>query len=232
VTTGSSPQRISDPVEPLWTGDASDYYAGGLIAGVGSAALTELDGVLYMAFSIPGDSRRVLVHDTEAGWFSLYDFPARYIHAFDGSVWFGDTALYEHKRSYTADDGAKIPARWRSGWLDFGNPDVKSLRASKAWGRDSVALSVASDFDRNTGVPVQLAFGLSSDAPQWNTSTWGGTTWASEALLTPRQRRRAQRGTTFSFTAAGEAPWALHRITHQVRQVRQPGIEDTTKDTE
>jgi len=227
VTTGSSAQRVSDPVEPLWTGAASDYYQGGLISDLTSTSLTALDSVLYMAFSIAGGGRRVLVHDTEAGWFSLYDFPATYIHAFDGSVWFGTDALYEHKRSYTDDDGATIAARWRSGWLDFGSPDVKALRASKMWGRGEVSASVSTDFEASTGYPVSVTFSLDTDLPQWNTSTWGGTTWASEAELKPKQRRRAERGTTFSFAIAGEAPWAFHRATHQVRQVRQPGIEDT-----
>ena len=227
VTTGSSAQRVSDPVEPLWTGAASDYYQGGLISDSGAISMTSLDSVLYMAFPIAGSQQRVLVHDTEAGWFTLYDFPASYIHAFDGSVWFGGAALYEHKRSYADDDGATIAARWRSGWLDFGSPDVKVVRGSKMWGRGQLAASVSTDFEASTGYPISVTFSLDTTLPQWNTSTWGGTTWANEAELKPKQRRRAERGTTFSFAIAGEAPWAFHRATHQVRQVRQPGIEDT-----
>lgn len=227
VTTGSSAQRVSDPVEPLWTGAASDYYQGGLISGVGEISMTSLDSVIYMAFPIAGSQQRVLVHDTEAGWFTLYDFPATYIHAFDGAVWFGGGALYEHKRSYTDDNGGAIAARWRSGWLDFGSPDVKVVRSSKMWGRGQISASVSTDFEASTGYPASVTFSLDTTLPQWNTSTWGGTTWANEAELKPKQRRRADRGTTFSFAIAGEAPWAFHRATHQVRQVRQPGIEDT-----
>ena len=227
VTTGSSAQKVSDPVEPLWTGNASDYFTGGTISNLSATSMTSLDSVLYVAYTTGGPAQRVLVYDTEAGWFSLYNFPAKYIHAFDGSVWFGDAALFEHKNSYTDDDGTAITARWRSGWLDFGSPDVKALRASKMWGRGEIATSVATDFEATSGPSIPISFSLDAIAPQWNTSTWGGTTWATEGELRPEQRRRAERGTTFSFTISGLAPWAFHRVTHQIRQVRQPGIEDT-----
>jgi len=232
VTTGSSAQRVSDPVEPLWTGNASDYFAGGTISNLSQTSMTSLDSVLYMAYTTGGPSQRVLVHDSEAGWFTIYNFPARYIHALDGSVWFGNAALYEHSDSYLDDDGTAITARWRSGWLDFGSPDVKALRGSKMWGRGEVATSVATDFEATSGPAIPISFSLDLIAPQWNsTLDWGDSTWANEGELRPEQRRRAERGTTFSFTVSGLAPWAFHRVTHQIRQVRQPGIEDTTKDT-
>jgi len=231
VTTGSSAQKVSDLVEPLWTGSASDYFAGGTISNLSATNMTSLDSVLYMAYTTGGPYQRVLVHDTDAGWFSLYSLPAKFVHAFDDAIWFGDEALYEHKSSYLDDDGAAINARWRSGWLDFGSPDVKALRASKVWGRGSLSAQVATDFEFGTGSAVPISFSLDAVAPQWNTETWGGTIWANEGELVPKQRRRAERGTTFSFTISGAAPWAFHRATHQVRQVRQPGIEDTTKDS-
>lgn len=226
VTTGSSAEKVSNQVEPIWGGDYSDYYQGGAISTIANTALTSLDSVLYMAFTTSG-GQRVLVHDTEAGWFSLYNFPAKFIHGFDGSVWFGNTALYEHKRSYTDDDGATITARWRSGWLDFGSPDIKALRASKLWGLGQTSVGISTDFEASPGTGVPILFSNAAAQPQWNISTWSGTTWAAEVELVPKQRRVAERGTTFSFTIAGNAPWALHRATHQIRQVRQPGIEDT-----
>lgn len=227
VTTGSSAQKVSEPVEPLWSGGASDYFTGGVITNLADTTMTALDSVLYMAYREPGATQRVLVHDTDVGWFSLYNLPAKYVHAFDGSLWFGNTALNQHNRSFLDDDGDAISARWRSGWLDFGSPDLKALRASKLWGRGQLTAAIATDFEAGTGNAVPVTFSVDTELPQWNTSTWGGTTWASEVELTPKQRRRAERGTTFSFTVAGEAPWALHRATHQIRQVRQPGIEDT-----
>lgn len=227
VTTGSSAERVSDQVEPLWSGAASDYFTAGTISDLPSTALTSLDSVIYMAYATGGPLQRVLVYDTEAGWFSIYDLPAKFIHSFDGSIWFGDTALHQFSRSYLDDDGRPIPARWRSGWLDFGSADVKALRASKLWGRGSLTVSVSTDFAGSTGQASTVTFTLGENAPQWNTSSWGTTTWANEAELAPRQRRRAERGTTFSITYAGEAPWALHRATYLIRQVRQPGIEDT-----
>ena len=226
VTTGSSAQKVSDSVEPLWSGATSDYYTGGVISTIGNTSMASLDSVLYMAFTTAG-GQRVLVHDTDAGWFSLFSFPAKYVHAFDGALWFGDAALYEHKLAYTDDDGTAINARWRSGWLDFGSPDIKVFRASKMWGRGQTNVSLSTDFGVPTGNLLPVNFTATGSGAQWNTSTWGGTTWASNADLVPKQRRQAERGTTFSFTISGSAPWALHRATHQIRQVRQPGIEDT-----
>jgi hypothetical protein len=226
VTTGSSPQKVSDSVEPIWSGGASEYYKGGVISDPTATSLTALESLVYMAFTTSG-GRRTLIYDTNANWFSLYNFPARYIHAFDGAVWFGDTALYRHNQEYADDDGLDISARWRSGWLDFGSPDIKVLRASKFWGRGLVAVGVATDFEGAPGSSAQVYFSDPAEITQWNTSTWGGGSWYASADLSPKQRRRAERGTTFSIEVAGEAPWAVHRATHQIRQVRQPGIEDT-----
>jgi len=75
-TTGSSAELVSDPVEPLWTGNSSDYYQGGVISNTSTVSMTSVDSTLYMAFTTVG-GQRVLVHDTEAGWFSLYNFPAK-----------------------------------------------------------------------------------------------------------------------------------------------------------
>jgi len=230
-TTGSSAERVSDAVEPIWTGSYSPYYQGGSITVPGNTQMTSLDSVLFMSFTASGGTQRVLVHDTEAGWFSIYDLPAKAIHAFDGSIWFGGDGLYRHSRSFATDDGTPIAARWRSGWLDFGSPDVKVLRASKMWGRGRTQIGVSTDFDSPGGTFRPVEFSDPEEAPQWNTSTWGGTTWAIEANLRPKQRRRSERGTTFSVTIAGDAPWAVHRATYQLRQVRQPGIEDTASDT-
>ena len=226
-TTGSSAEKVSDAVGPLWSGDISDYYTGGTITTISQCRLTALDDVVYMAFPSTG-GQRVLVHDTDAGWFSLYNLPAKWVHAFNGSLWFGDTKLLEHRRTDPNDGGTDKPikAKWRSGWLDFGNPDMKVVRASKMWGSGEVFVGMATDFEQRDGGLVQVTFTQPGTEPEWNTAAWNTSYWAEPRGLDVAQRRKAARGTTFSMLVEGTAAWALHRATHQVRQVRQPGVDD------
>lgn len=227
-TTGSSAEKVSDSITPLWTGDTSGYYTGGTISNTAECRLTALDDVIYMAFPSP-DGQRVLVHDTDAGWFSLYDLPAKWVLGFNGTLWFGNDKLLEHRRTDTTDNGAAIAARWRSGWLDFSNPDMKVVRATKMWGAGEVSVGISTDFEEGEGSLVGVAFTQSGNDPQWNSpgsEAWNTSYWAEPRGLDVRQRRRAARGTTFSMLVKGNASWALHRATHQVRQVRQPGVDD------
>lgn len=223
VTTGAAPSRISDPVDPIFTGAASSFYKGGTISNLAASSLAVHERRLYMNFTTSA-GQRSLVYDTRAGWFSLYNFPAKWSVSFDGSLWFGDTALCEHKRTITGDAGGPINARWRSGWADFSSPDVKVLRATKAWGVGDVFASRGTDFQEEPG-PEELVRFTSTAQPQWTTAQWNSSTWAEPRALVPKQIRRSVRGTVFSTLIRGEAPWAIHRLSHLVRQVRQPGIE-------
>lgn len=228
VTTGSNATKVSDLVEPLWTGGAADYFSGGVISNVAACNLTATEDRVYMAFPTT-IGQRVLVFDRGQAWFSLYNLPAKYLLNFDGAIWFGDTFLGKHSSAYTTDDGAAIFARWRSGWDDFGSPDIKVLRASKGWGTGLINASISKDFAQGQATTDAMDFGTAkANQPQWNTSTWGGTTWAQNSdILEPEQRRSSVRGTTFSTTFSGTGRWAIHRMTHQIRQVRQPGIEES-----
>lgn len=228
VTTGSSATKVSDLVEPLWTGGTASYFGGGVISDRAQCSLAATEDRVYMTYPT-SLGQRVLVFDKGQAWFSIYNLPAKYLLNFDSSIYFGDTFLAKYDNSYTTDDGTEIFARWRSGWDDFGSPDVKVLRASKGWGSGVVSASISKDFAQAQAATETLNFGVSAGSqPQWNSSTWGGTTWAEDSeILEPEQRRRAVRGTTFSTTFSGTGKWALHRMTHQIRQVRQPGIEES-----
>jgi hypothetical protein len=225
LTTGAAPTKISDKVDPLFEGGASSFYTGGIISDLSTVSLTNYQHRLYMAFTSV-DGQRVLVSDPPAGWMSLYDLPAKYVHAFDGDLYFGNTALHRHNGSIQDDNGAPIKAHWRSGWTDFGSPDVKAMRATKLWGAGDVFIARQEDFKDSLGNEELLAF-TTTAAPQWNDEEWNISQWAAAASLTPKQTRRAVRGTTFSTNLRGEAPWAVHRLDHLIRQVRQPGIEDS-----
>ena len=225
LTTGAAPIKVTDRVDPIWEGGASPYYTGGLINDLSSCSLAAHEHRLYMGFSTSG-GQRVLVHDPDAGWFSLYNLPAAYVHAFNDALYFGDTALNKHASNLSDDNGADIAAHWRSGWADLGSPDVKVIRSSKLWGAGDVFIARQEDFLRGLGNEELLAFTATS-APQWNEEEWNISSWASQAGLEPKQTRRAVRGTTFSTNLRGTAPWAVHRLDHLVRQVRQPGIEDS-----
>lgn len=227
-TDGSNPERVSDLVSPLWDGGTSPFYTGGTILDVTQCSLAAVDGKLYMAFPT-SNGPRVLVYDPDGKWFSLWDLPATSVHGLNGSLWFSGANLCQHRPSDTDDAGSPIEARWRSGWVDFSSPDMKVDRARKAWGVGRLNMSVSTDFENDPGNESPLDFTTTAQ-PQWNAANgeqWDASWWAGARSLTAKQHRRAVRGTTFSTLLRGDGPWALHRLDHLIRQVRQPGIEDT-----
>ena len=119
---------------------------------------------------------------------------------------------------------AAITSRWRSGWFDYSQPEVKTIRESKVWGSGKVYLSIQRDFLVPTGTSSQLDF-TDPTASTWNGTTWGGGTWSQSPALIPRLRRYAVRGAVFSTylanTVADQA-WSVARLDHHLREARIP----------
>jgi hypothetical protein len=237
-TTGQNPELISRPVEPIWTGDASAFYTGGVLAhsAITACAATIHEEQLYLAFPTESTNNRILVYDPRAEWWSLYNIPASALTPFrigaQAELAFGyATGAKEIGRygpSFTNDDGSAIESHWRSGWFDLSNPDVKTLAASKVWGTGKVSYGLGHDFYSGNGTTDILNL-TDTTSTQWNESTWGGGTWAEPRGLIQKRRRRAVRGTTFSvyFTnVALNQPWSVHRIDHLLRETRKPSTVD------
>jgi hypothetical protein len=231
-TTGQEPRLLSARIEPIWTGDISAFYIGGTMAHsfITNCAATLHQERLYLSFPTEEAANRVLVYDPELEWWSLYDFPAAAMASFriesQAELVFGYSAgeklVGRHSSAFTKDDSAVIASRWRSGWFDLDNPDVKTIRSSKIWGTEEVGMAMGHDFRSNPGTSTILSF-VDKVAPTWGGTTWGGSTWAEPKGLIGAERRVAVRGTVFSvsFTGLG-LPFSVHRIDHHLREIRKP----------
>ena len=96
------------------------------------------DERLYLA--IPTGSAtandRVLVYDLGGRWWSLWGLNASAVISFrrgnQPELHFGFSSGNNEVGYVTAgqtdDDGTAITSRWRSGWFDYNNPNVKTIR--------------------------------------------------------------------------------------------------------
>jgi hypothetical protein len=233
-TTGQEPELISNPVEPIWSGDISPFYTGGTLAhgSIASCAMGTWEDRIYLAFPTESANSRVLIYDPLFEWWSLYSIPASCFTSFRiGSTEelvlgyaSGSNHVGRHSLVYTNDDGAAIQSRWRSGWFDLGNPDVKTLRSSKIWGTGRVRAGIGHDFRQDTGFQELLDF-ADPDATVYEESHYEEDFYAEPRGLLVAYRRIAVRGTTFSLYLSNnvlDQEWSVHRVDHHLREIRKP----------
>lgn len=233
-TTGQEPQLVSDLVEPIWSGNASPFYTGGVLAhgSITNCAMGTWEDRIYLAFPTESANSRVLVYDPQYEWWAPFSIPASCFATYRAGnaeelvfgYASGSNHIGRHAPSYTNDDGTAISSRWRSGWFDLGNPDVKTLRSSKFWGSGKVFCGLSHDFEQGTGTLDLLDFSDKS-ADTWGGTTWGGGEWAEPKGLLPAHKRRATRGTTFSLffeNTTKDQEWAVHRAVHHLREIARP----------
>lgn len=239
-TTGQDVQKVSDPVDPIFSGSTADYWQGGTLARNKTAdmALGTHGDLLYVSYSSGGSyNDRTLVYDTEKKWWSLYDFAASSFGLFKVS---NDTELVftrattsnqviRHNASYTNDLGSAISARWRSGWTDFGVNSTKVIRESKVWGAGKCYFAQTADYDSSVGVSQAVDFQQAA-LTTWDGSTWGGGLWEYPVALVQRMVRLASRGTVFSMVFTNSElnkTFQISRIQHHLRATRIPSVRDT-----
>lgn len=233
-TTGQEPELISSPVEPIWSGDISPFYTGGILAhgSITNCAMGTWEDRIYLAFPTSEANDRVLVYDPQYEWWSLYSMPASCFATFRPSSGTelafgyasGSNHVGRHALSYTNDDGSSITSYWRSGWFDFDNPDVKKVRGQKVWGSGKAQMGVATDFDQGIGTLGELNMEDPTGA-EWSTPEWGAFDWAEPRGLVVDYRRTASRGTVFSTYFKNETlnqAWSVHRTEHLIPAVREP----------
>ncbi len=233
-TTGQEPELISNLVGPIWSGETSPFYTGGALAhgSITNCAMGTWEDRIYLAFPTSETNNRILVFDPRYEWWSLYGILASCLASFrvggTEELVFGyasgENKVGRHSTAYTNDDGAAIESYWRSGWPDLGNPDVKTIRASKVWGTGKVFAGLGYDFRQATGSLDLLDFSDPS-TPTWGDSTWGDSTWGEPRGLLATHRRRAVRGTTFSLYLVNstlDQEWSVHRVDHLLREVAKP----------
>lgn len=233
-TTSQEPELISSRVEPIFSGDISPFYTGGTLAhgSITNCAMGAWEDRIYLSFPSESANNRVLVYDPQFEWWSLYDIPASCISTFrvgnTTELVFGYASgsnhVGRHSSSYTNDDGTAIASRWRSGWFDLENPDVKTLRSSKFWGTGEVFCGIGHDFKQDTGTEDLLNM-EDAAVTKWGESTWGSGEWAQPSGLVLAYKRRATRGTVFSLYLSNtikDKDWSLHRATHHLRETKKP----------
>jgi hypothetical protein len=236
-TTGQEPELISSLIEPIWSGDASAFYGGGVLAhsSITNCAMTAHEDRIYLSFPTSEANNRTLVYDPQFEWWSLFSLPCSSLASFrissKAELVFGYASgsnhIGRHSSSYTNDDGTAITSRWRSGWFDLENPDVKTIRASKVWGTGEVLMGLGHDFRQDAGSPEPLDF-TDPTNPVWESGKWESETWAEPQALGQVQRRVAARGTTFSTYFANQVKdrnWSVHRVDHLLREVTKPSRE-------
>lgn len=255
-TTGGDPELISDPISPFFEGTTSFYYKSDTLndTHISKAAMHWRNDRLYLA--IAGGSSTVnslmWVHDTEHEWWSLWDIPAAAITSFKigdpSEVVFaapaGDNHVYRHSDSYTADGmsttgtgGTAITARWRSGWFDLNDRNVKRIRQTKIWGYGSFTFSISKDFEDVGSNPVAVS--ISGAADTWGDGTgtdlWGDGSsssdlWGPTTAIDPWLVRESIRGTTFSILVTNttiNTPMGIYRLDNHVTSPRIPSTVST-----
>jgi hypothetical protein len=234
-TTGQEPELVSSMIEPIWSGEISSFYTGGTLAhgSITNCAMGAWEDRIYLSFPTEEANNRTLIYDPQFEWWSLTSIPASCFATFrisnSSELVFGYASgsnhIGRHSTSYTNDDGTAIESRWRSGWFDLGNPDVKKIRASKVWGSGNVFCGLGHDFGTGTG-PLDLLEMSSAGTTEWDKSEWGAGEWSASPSLVLDHKRRSTRGTTFSlyfFNNVKDTEWSVHRVEHLVPEVRNPG---------
>lgn len=233
-TTGQEPELISSLVEPIWSADISPFYTGGTLAhgSITNCAMGTWEDRIYLAFPTESANNRVLVYDPQFEWWSLYSIPAGCIATFrPGSTEelvfgyaSGSNHVGRHSLAFTSDDGAAVESRWRGGWFDLENPDVKTLGSAKFWGSGKVQQATGYSFRQDPGSLALLDFSDPS-APAWGEPEWGEFEWAEPLGLVQKARMTAVLGTTFSLyfqNTTLDQDWSVHRSTHHLREIGKP----------
>lgn len=236
-TTGQEPELISDLVGPIWSGEASPFYTGGTLAhgSITNCVMGTWGDRIYLAFPTSEADNRVLVFDPRYEWWSLYDIPASCLASFRISSTeelvfgyaSGENKVGRHSTAYTNDDGATISSRWRQGWIDLSNPDVKTLRSCKVWGSGAVSMGIDADFAITAEEPIELDMTGSTGSLFGGEGTFGGEGVFGDVSqdLLPAYYGDDVRGTVFSTLFSNstlDQDWSIHRADYQLREVRAP----------
>lgn len=235
-TTGQEPEEVSQIIEPIWSGLASPFFTGGALAqgSITECAMGTHEDRIYLSYPISGGTR-VLVHDPQLGWWSLFDLPASCLTSFRvesaPELVFGystgEKFVGRSNPSLRSDEGAALDWSWRSGWFDLDNPDVKTIRSAKVWGKGIVNMGLDNDFVVSTDEALELDMTAGTGSLFGGEGNFGGEGIFGDLTqdLLPAYYGRDARGTVFSMLFSGsstEDRGAIHRVDFHLREVRIP----------
>ena len=246
-TSGGQPARVSDIVEPIFHGGASIYYTGGELnyAEIDESTMVYHDERLWFSFRPAGPAivnTRQLVFDPNEKWWSMTDLPAgpmvnfrpgaREELIFGGYI----RGLFRYYQGgYLTDQafldgtgGQSIEARWQSGWFNYGNPVVKTIRQQVISGTGLVNVEFFRDYRTTPSISYQQVE-LSAGRTLWDDGTlWdGGAVWGPTSTVSVKTLRKSIRGEAFSVRLSNsvhERNFKVHRLTTHIREVRPPSV--------
>lgn len=232
-TTGQDPQLVSDLIDPIFFGGTSTFYQGGelLQSQITNSAMTWHDERVYLSFTTTGTTNnRTLVYDTRYKWWTIWDVAASCLIPFDiagHKLLFGYAAgandIGQIDGTDTNDAGVAITSRWQSGWYDYDNPNVKTIRATRVTGEGKPSIGIAHDYQTSATL-TQLDFTVSQ--PLWDVAEWDVDVWGPLPSYKTKSIRQGPRGMIFSTMIQNstlDQPWTIHRLENQMRGQRDPG---------
>jgi hypothetical protein len=244
-TNGGDPVLVSDKLTPLWTGDPDVYYQGDPI-NLASLPRVRMTWHMEQVFlAIPTGTRdyndRLLVYDTQHGWWTVYDIAASALAGFrrvdrrelHHGYSTGTKRIGHRAGGSTSDRGQAIASRWRSGWGDYGSSAEKTIRETRVWGSGAVRVSFSTDFNFTLKSALDAVLGLGTTWPSNGAGTWNdwltvnGGRWPGAGQVSDELVRYATRGITFStqFANSPLSPaWSVHRVARHLREVRAPSM--------
>lgn len=227
-TEGDEPQLVSELIEPIFLSGANQFFRSSPLnhASISRCAMGAWDDRIYLAYPSGASdvNDRVLVYDPRYGWWSIWDIPmssmTRFRIADTEELVFGlasgdrNIGRYRGRGLVNSDDlhrdgfgGNPIEARWRSGWFDFGDPNVKKIRELHLTGSGDFEVAIAKDWEvtpRNgetiSIVATNEVWGDGTDPDKlWSDGTDEDDIWGPRSLIRSRMVRGVStRGKVFS----------------------------------
>lgn len=213
VTTGGPPVKISQALEPFFTGTPGPAWQGGTPTGYSDAVLSFANGRLYAAVTTTA-GRRVFVLFN--GQWSVWDLPAWQFATIPisgietpfFSYSSGANNIGKFTSASTTDAGTAISWRYRTGFLNPGQPAAESVvREFAIDGTGTVNVKTAYN-DGSLGSSASVALGT------------------SPAIAQGRDRR-AVRGRNVSLELSGTSAASVSRVIANVRGQRNAGLKAT-----
>lgn len=250
VTNGSAPASLSEIIEPFWVGSPEVYFLSSTVnqAQISLCRLAWHKEKLYL--SVPTGTAtandRMLVHDLRRAWWSLWDIPGSAVASWrkgdQPELHFGYSSgankIGRVSAGSTDDVSVAITSRWRSGWGDYGQSVVKTMREAKVWGTGAVAVNFSKDFERSSVQTAVATFGATGtwadgtdSADTWGDGT-GSDTWGGAGQVAPALVRKGVRANVFSteFVSTASSPsWSVHRVSKHLRERRVPSVVGTER---
>lgn len=221
ITKGGYPERVSDPVTPLFTGDnVPSFFQSSAMNWAASAqiSMTYLNGRLYASYPSGSSTTadRMLVYDTATERWTLWDIAANGLSNLllgnRQEVVFGyatgSNHIGRHSSAYTTDDGTAITWRHRSGFTDFGSDVEKRIVKTRLFGTGSVDVKWSRDF------------GSLGSA---KTATLGVSPAIAQAVVDGN----SPKGRVLSWQLGGSGRAAVYRCHHELDPSAQPDTRTT-----